>query len=419
MQLEIKAFSSIKYVGLQTMNNITDYKQLQSAIKTEVSNTMIRLARKPHLVYNALKMLNKKFSGDTESSSNILFPNQYFTCPIKCLSCTNRCENSVGHLREGKPHYINARQVLSDTHLFCLLFHLNTIRNITFYLNSYFRCRYQRQFENMMYICRKCYKNGNEVEVNKIEQEEESWYGKAVSAWTGYIIECPNCGEIYKSRQYWYGNRNPEEVATRKKITHVWNTVNIKEKQILSCNNLYFFFRAVTYLVLFFQPNHAVASNNTAQRVIDGVSYITEAVANVSLQPTKALTAWVADQVAPSYWRPNHEIKHCHNCKTLFNPTDTKHHCRDCGEGFCAQCSSKTKSVPSRNWHTPVRVCDKCYDKETSHSSDDSADASGDINIRKVTEHVMSTLNVVGTVFSYPKCKCKMYCNCECLHEKV
>lgn len=121
MQLEIKAFSSITYVGLQTMNNVTDYKQLRSVIKTEVNNTMVRLARKPHLVYNALKMLNKKFSGETESSSNILFPNQYFTCPIKCLSCANRCENSVGHLREGKPHYINTRQVSPDALVFSLV----------------------------------------------------------------------------------------------------------------------------------------------------------------------------------------------------------------------------------------------------------------------------------------------------------
>lgn len=113
MKLEIKAFSSIKYVGLQTMNNVTDYKQLRSAIKAEVSNTVVRLARKPQLVYNALKMLNRKFSGETESSTNILFPNQYFTCPIKCLSCGNRCENSVGHVGEGKPHSINVRLIMS------------------------------------------------------------------------------------------------------------------------------------------------------------------------------------------------------------------------------------------------------------------------------------------------------------------
>lgn len=151
----------------------------------------------------------------------------------------------------------------------------------------------------------------------------------------------------------------------------------------------------------FFQSNNSVASQNTAQRVIDGVSYLSEAVTNVSLQPTKMLSAWVADQVAPTYWRPNNEIKNCHKCQTPFGPTDTKHHCRACGEGFCDRCSSKTKCVPSRNWHTPVRVCDICYHK------DELTEFSEDVNARKVTEQVMSTLSAVGTVLNYSKSKKK------------
>lgn len=62
------------------------------------------------------------------------------------------------------------------------------------------------------------------------EADQSSWYSFAKNAWTGYTIDCTRCGEIYRSRQYWYGN-NAEDVAIRKKITHVWNMVNIaKEK---------------------------------------------------------------------------------------------------------------------------------------------------------------------------------------------
>lgn len=143
-----------------------------------------------------------------------------------------------------------------------------------------------------------------------------------------------------------------------------------------------------------------MSSQNTAQKVIDNVSYITEAVTNVSLQPTKAITAWVADQVAPTYWRPNNEIQHCHKCHALFGPADKKHHCRSCGEGFCGPCSSRKKCVPSRNWLTPVRVCDDCYFKDA--NSNDTAD---DTNARKVTEQVVSTLNAVSTVLTYSKCE--------------
>ncbi|XP_011877495.1 PREDICTED: zinc finger FYVE domain-containing protein 1-like [Vollenhovia emeryi] len=345
MNLEIDAFSSIKYVGLQAVNDVTDYGELRSAIENELNNTTVRSARNLHLVYNTLKRLHDELSSENENLSYAVFPEQYFTCPAKCLSCDSGCNNSMGHLREGKPHSSNTR------------------------------CKFQCQYENSTYICKRCYKNGNEVEVNRqyYEESQSSWYSFAKNAWSGYVIKCPHCGEIYKSRQYWYGN-NPEDVAVRKKITHVWNT-----------------------------SNRSIAPQNTAQRVIDSVSYITEAVTNASLQPTRALRAWAADQVAPSYWRPNNEIKYCYQCKVVFSLADDKHHCRDCGEGFCAQCSSKTKCVPNRNWHSPVRVCDTCYERETNCSSDDSLEPAEDVGVRKVTEHVVSTLNAVGTVFTYSK----------------
>lgn len=95
------------------------------------------------------------------------------------------------------------------------------------------RCKFQCQYENLTYICKRCYKNGKEIEVNRryYEEDQDSWYSFAKNVWSGYVINCPNCGEIYKSRQYWYGN-NGEDVAVRKRITHVWNMVNIKNKDL-------------------------------------------------------------------------------------------------------------------------------------------------------------------------------------------
>lgn len=37
-----------------------------------------------------------------------------------------------------------------------------------------------------------------------------------------YVIECPNCGVIYRSRQYWYGNQDPVETVVRTEIQHIW-----------------------------------------------------------------------------------------------------------------------------------------------------------------------------------------------------
>lgn len=80
----------------------------------------------------------------------------------------------------------------------------------------------------MIYICKKCHSNGNEVIVSSRTQtqSDKAWYGLAKYAWSGYVIECPHCGEIYRSRQYWYGNKNPEDDAVRTEINHVWNVVS-------------------------------------------------------------------------------------------------------------------------------------------------------------------------------------------------
>jgi len=50
-------------------------------------------------------------------------------------------------------------------------------------------------------------------------------------------------------------------------------------------------------------------SPNTAQRVLDGVSYLSGTVAGIVAQPSKVIGSYVADQIAPKYWRPNYEIK--------------------------------------------------------------------------------------------------------------
>lgn len=70
---------------------------------------------------------------------------------------------------------------------------------------------------------------------------------------------------------------------------------------------------------------------------------------------------FIKDSARPSYWVPDYEISQCHICKAPFGPSLQLHHCRDCGQGVCAPCSSNKKPVPKRNWEKPVRVCDQCY----------------------------------------------------------
>lgn len=41
------------------------------------------------------------------------------------------------------------------------------------------------------------------------------------------ILECRNCGIIYRSRQYWYGNPDVENVV-QEEVAHVWPEVSLK-----------------------------------------------------------------------------------------------------------------------------------------------------------------------------------------------
>lgn len=47
---------------------------------------------------------------------------------------------------------------------------------------------------------------------------------------------------------------------------------------------------------------------NTARRLLDSLSNIAESVREVSAKPTKIVSNWVADSIAPSYWVSNAEI---------------------------------------------------------------------------------------------------------------
>lgn len=49
-------------------------------------------------------------------------------------------------------------------------------------------------------------------------------------------------------------------------------------------------------------------TNNAARKVIDGFHYIADSITSVGSKPTKMISDWMNDRIAPEYWVPNSQI---------------------------------------------------------------------------------------------------------------
>ncbi|KAJ8406129.1 hypothetical protein AAFF_G00310170 [Aldrovandia affinis] len=58
-------------------------------------------------------------------------------------------------------------------------------------------------------------------------------------------------------------------------------------------------------------------------------------------------------------WLRDDEATQCKQCQKEFSISRRKHHCRNCGDIYCNNCSSNELALPS--YPKPVRVCDTCH----------------------------------------------------------
>ncbi|XP_072325497.1 phosphatidylinositol-3,5-bisphosphate 3-phosphatase MTMR4 isoform X4 [Scyliorhinus torazame] len=62
-------------------------------------------------------------------------------------------------------------------------------------------------------------------------------------------------------------------------------------------------------------------------------------------------------------WVPDHMASHCFYCDSEFWLAKRRHHCRNCGNVFCANCCHLKLPIPDQQLYDPVLVCNSCHDQ--------------------------------------------------------
>lgn len=143
-----------------------------------------------------------------------------------------------------------------------------------------------------------------------------------------------------------------------------------------------------------------------AFRTFDQYQPIIDTVTILKIKGHKFPKLKESDAMFSSETAPNwSDGKVCHRCRVAFSLTQRKHHCRNCGQIFCGQCSAKSCTLPKYGYEREVRVCDGCYASIHAPSANGTATTKASFNTDDLpAEYLTSSLAqqsqvVVSSIF--------------------
>ncbi|GAB0094965.1 myotubularin-related protein 3 [Sergentomyia squamirostris] len=111
-----------------------------------------------------------------------------------------------------------------------------------------------------------------------------------------------------------------------------------------------------------FSSEGIISNCNSMNSIVDAVENASvcswEAVEERSGASSVSMTSQSASSVL---WVPDHAVTKCTGCDVGFWLGRRKHHCRSCGQIFCAECSEFWAPLPDERLYSPVRLCGPCY----------------------------------------------------------
>ncbi|CAL8071964.1 unnamed protein product [Calicophoron daubneyi] len=441
----VDSFSSLHYVGTQTKDSVTDFKPLASLIRKLLMDNSVRAPRKLQHIFIGLQSLNARFATDIPAADQHTFVDEYFTCPVTCDSCSVRCCLGVGHDLNEQGHTASIPYPQAGAKPAPAV-----------------GCQYNPKLKNKVYYCKDCYAHGMKTMV--VPKTGDSVLDAARYVCSGYVLECPRHGIIYQSRSLWSCNPEPEDTSkVHWEVVHVWSG----EKTILQ--GLHPFsqilvdslasvsrqfgglagppVRLLSDLLVdsmapeYWQPNSvikncAICGFEFPDPAKDGTDYMTQArqqkkvdlrdegrtvksAPKTSTERHNSDPTFVGQQKprpTATATNPNSEASSPLKKDTPLCNSDSqdlcKHHCRACGRGVCAACSTGSLPVPGFG-NGPVRVCDECYEKlkgrssqgqpslgSGAHSSEDPAAGNQVYTGRKALELCSATVGSVPPLFT-------------------